>query len=609
MADIFSAVLRMSFAGSAVTLLLFASQKIAKGRLSAKWRYYSGIAAMIFLLLPIDARILPFGEKISPFAFGRSSGQKSETAETGKSGPAADIEFKIGDSETKPDSPAAENKPKINAKDILGIAAYVWLSGIAVLSVTKAAKYAQSKKYLKKGAFDLKYSEIYGIFTQCKHELKIRRNIGLRRHGGISTPMAAGLFEPVVYLPDITLEKDEIRLILKHELIHVKRCDLWYKFIFMAARVVHWFNPLCFLLERETGISCELSCDETLVKNMGKSGKKFYCRTILNAISAAGAKLSVIHATMGNTRKQIERRFENMLNYKKGTVGTVITSIILLSAIVGAGVYVAAISSPKAAQIQDGKSENENLLIGAGETKANESGFYSSEQEYIERMYYEPFCPCDNCTELELYCLMNCGGTDLLLPQVAYEPTDSCTDYCLATICAKCKTRVFSSNHAFWIDTKRFMELEAVENERYIAKRLDQYIENEEERIILLEEWRNKRQNYIDKYIDEMAGEPATDTVPAPQPDWRVREMYERGYRESLEYTKFKDSSFNQRMIDLPKEENDFIYECLCAGDIEMICAIADDISGLHTYDADGRMMVALELEDGRRAEFEIKFE
>jgi len=62
-------------------------------------------------------------------------------------------------------------------------------------------------------------------------------------------------------------------------------------------------------------------------------------------------------------------------------------------------------------------------------------------------------------------------------------------------------------------------------------------------------------------------------------------------------------------MIDLPKEENDFIYECLCAGDIEMICAIADDISGLHTYDADGRMMVALELEDGRRAEFEIKFE
>ena len=497
MPDIFAMVLRMSLAGSIVTLLLFASQKMAKIRFSAKWRYYSGIAALIFLLLPMDAGLLLFGENISlPFFSKQPVAEISKSEKNGDFKHAADIGFSFGDmSDSKNTiqarSPAAKKKPGINSGDALKIAAYVWLLGIAVLSAMKIAKYAKSKRYLKKSAVDMRYSEIYKMFKQCKEALKIKRKIGLYCHCGISTPMAAGLFDPAVYLPDIALEAEETRLILEHELIHVKRRDLWYKFILMAARVIHWFNPLCFLLEKETNILCELSCDETLVKDMGKNEKKFYCRTILNTISAANDKLSVIHATMGDGRKQIERRFENMLSYKKGTIGTAILSVLSIAAIVGAGLCAIAINLPETTQPQGYKSENANLLIGAGETKADESP-------------------------------------------------------------------------------------EEDENDENIAI---------------------------------LAGEPATDTVSEPQPDWRVQEMYERGYRESLEYTKFKDSSFNQRMIDVSKEENDFIYKCLLAGDIEMIRAIADDIAGLHTYDADGRMMVALELEDGRMAEFEIKFD
>ena len=113
--------------------------------------------------------------------------------------------------------------------------------------------------------------------------------------------------------------------------------------------------------------------------------------------------------------------------------------------------------------------------------------------------YFELIDKCDECTDWEIYCSMKCGDTDLIFPQVAYEITDICTEYCLIYICAKCSIRSFSSNHAFWTDTKKFMQLETDENEKYLKERLQQCIESEEEREKLLDEWRNKRQKYIDE--------------------------------------------------------------------------------------------------------------
>jgi hypothetical protein len=92
----------------------------------------------------------------------------------------------------------------------------------------------------------------------------------------------------------------------------------------------------------------------------------------------------------------------------------------------------------------------------------------------------------------------------------------------------------------------------------------------------------------------------------ASSDDSMVQFAYSRDYRDSLEYTKFADSTFAQRMNNLSEEENNFIRNCIYAG---MIIPVADDIIDMNTFDYDdgsGRMGVILVLENGDIVEFSI---
>ena len=58
--------------------------------------------------------------------------------------------------------------------------------------------------------------------------------------------MMTGFVKPRILLPDADFTTDELRLILKHELVHYKRRDLWYKGLVLAANAIHWFNPAVY---------------------------------------------------------------------------------------------------------------------------------------------------------------------------------------------------------------------------------------------------------------------------------------------------------------------------------------------------------------------------
>lgn len=61
---------------------------------------------------------------------------------------------------------------------------------------------------------------------------------------GVDTPMTLGLLRPVIVLPPEVPEAD-LPLILRHELCHIRRRDLWYKGVMLLANAVHWFTPWC----------------------------------------------------------------------------------------------------------------------------------------------------------------------------------------------------------------------------------------------------------------------------------------------------------------------------------------------------------------------------
>ena len=57
----------------------------------------------------------------------------------------------------------------------------------------------------------------------------------------------------------------EQRLILLHELIHLKRLDVAANYLLAVVQAIHWFNPLAWVLVRKMRAEREMACDEAVL--------------------------------------------------------------------------------------------------------------------------------------------------------------------------------------------------------------------------------------------------------------------------------------------------------------------------------------------------------
>jgi ankyrin repeat protein len=81
-------------------------------------------------------------------------------------------------------------------------------------------------------------------------------------------PVTFGWRRPVVLLPEAARgwEEAQLREALLHELAHVRRHDWALQMIARAARALHWFDPLVWLLCRRLLLEAELACDDQVLR-------------------------------------------------------------------------------------------------------------------------------------------------------------------------------------------------------------------------------------------------------------------------------------------------------------------------------------------------------
>ena len=96
-----------------------------------------------------------------------------------------------------------------------------------------------------------------------------------------------GLLRPIIVLPWEERGREELRLILAHELTHLRRGDVLCKAVLSLACAVHWFNPLVWLMSRAAGRNLELCCDDAVVRDMDQSQRCRYGSMLLDAAEQA----------------------------------------------------------------------------------------------------------------------------------------------------------------------------------------------------------------------------------------------------------------------------------------------------------------------------------
>lgn len=282
-----------SFMMTAVSFAYLLLSKTLKNVQSSKWRYYSWILILIGFITPYKP---DFGSSAVNIDI-------SQTTETALYGNIGDRHFAIARSEI-----------------LLYIVFIVWLTGvIAVLGVAffKQRSFIRSVKRL---ADPVPYG-VKKAADRLAIKMCIAADVKVITVKEIASPMVVGVFKPLLILPDRSFNVKELHLILKHELVHIKRHDLLIKAFMVLCEAVHWFNPFVRLFVRAAEQECELYCDETVMKNESAELKKMYCQSILSTVSAErkinGRLIPALSSNFYFNKHGLKHRIKMILSFNK----------------------------------------------------------------------------------------------------------------------------------------------------------------------------------------------------------------------------------------------------------------------------------------------------
>jgi hypothetical protein len=148
----------------------------------------------------------------------------------------------------------------------------------------------------------------------------------------------------MILLPASGISGIDLKLVLTHELMHLKRKDLWVKMLALLAGTLHWFNPVVHALRKDVSTWGELSCDEALAAEMSHEERKLYGEAILNTLDNYSGINTAFGSSLCESKKHIERRLIRMLNVKKTKKYIAVLAVVAIMVIGGTGLALAASS-------------------------------------------------------------------------------------------------------------------------------------------------------------------------------------------------------------------------------------------------------------------------
>ena len=145
----------------------------------------------------------------------------------------------------------------------------------------------------------------------------------------VASPLVFGFFKPTLAIPEIEMNEDDYNLAIKHEMVHYKHHDSWFKLFAVIVNSICWFNPITYFMVNLIGEACEYACDEQATKEMDMTDKKQYSTMILSMVCQSSPALS---SNMVKNKKQLKRRFEMIMKKKRFSVlRTALCTVLMLA--------------------------------------------------------------------------------------------------------------------------------------------------------------------------------------------------------------------------------------------------------------------------------------
>lgn len=387
--ELMLSLLKWSVIVGAAALLLTLFKPLLDRRYSAKWRWGAWLVMAVFLLLA-PVRWESFAPRTADGPPVVIEVPKVEVSVSRQEG----ISFQRPQGTVPPPSvPAvrpAGTGPQIRNRTfpleellmtlwIAGAALFLLYHGLGTWFFTrKARRWSRSAG-----------EETLRVYEEVCREMGVRRPPVLRVSPEAGSPMMMGLLRPRLMLPTEDIGERELAFVLRHELTHHRRHDLWYKLALLLANGMHWFNPLIFLLRREAERDLELTCDDAVVARADAETRRAYSETLLASVHRQkGLSRAVLSTHFYGGKEVMKERFRNILGKRGRKWGGLALALVLLGTVAAACTF-----GVKASQ--DGALNEEELAAWQEKVTAPEEL-----GQYLWCMYTDvSYIPSEECIE------------------------------------------------------------------------------------------------------------------------------------------------------------------------------------------------------------------
>ena len=311
-------LLQMSFLGTVIILLIVVLRAVLINRLPKKTFLILWWIALIRLLVPFSIKSVT-----SIYSLLQSIYSDINPVRTAQTTTFLPIHGNM------PETANGLSEAMVQRTESISILSVIWLAGLLLCFGFFAVSYIKCYREFR---FSLPVEN--DILEAWKEKHPLKRSLSIRQTETIAAPLSYGVIRPVILMPKNTEWKNiyQLRYVLEHEYVHIRRLDMLTKLIMIAAVCIHWFNPLVWVMYILFNRDLELSCDETVVRRFGMDIKSVYATAL---ISMEEKKSGLTPLCNSFSKNAIEERIRAIMKIKKTSKFAVIISAVLVICVTG----------------------------------------------------------------------------------------------------------------------------------------------------------------------------------------------------------------------------------------------------------------------------------
>lgn len=358
MADFLLYILKINLLAAAVILLTaMVSGNLAR-KYSVRWKYRIWLALAILLLLPmhvpdswnvVEIHVpavfsiktqqtnLPQETGMAESADPETAGTQQEvllSPDTGETSQAAVQQRSPENRNTGNTETASVSARWISMEHAAKLAAAIWAAGVLFLGVKKALETHFAGKALRRWNMPNWNRSLEREYRKICKSMKVKHAPRLMLNSRLNTPLLMGFCHPCICLPQTGYTAEEQELILRHELCHYRRKDLWYKLLMNLLCIVYWFNPALWWMKKEADRDIEFLCDETVMETRTVQERILYNR-LLARTAVGKASVSGLTTSFNDSLMNLKKRMMNIMRAGEMKRGSAITACFLALFVLG----------------------------------------------------------------------------------------------------------------------------------------------------------------------------------------------------------------------------------------------------------------------------------